>query len=165
MGLALERTIFIPIPFFRNGRWSPHALHWWPWALLSASQRSSSTLILDCEIIWSAPPPPGLSSRMYTFTYTGWYTDTFILFKTQSLRGLPFHNQGGVRVFTPEYNFFFCPNESTIFFFFQNESTIFFVLPIRPLFYYMTEREWYYGFASAASESAPAYDFWRKHNN
>ena len=81
------------------------------------------------------------------------------------IRGLPFHNQGGVRVFTPEYNFFFCPNESTIFFFFQNESTIFFLLPIRPLFYYMTKREWYYGFASAASASASAYDFWRKHNN
>ena len=76
------------------------------------------------------------------------------------VRGLPFHNQGGVRVFTLEYNFFFCPNESTIFFFFQNESTIFFLLPIRPLFYYMTKREWYYGFASAAS----AYDFWRKKN-
>ena len=24
-----------------------------------------------------------------------------------AVRGLPFHNQGGVRVFTPEYNFFF----------------------------------------------------------
>ena len=79
-------------------------------------------------------------------------------------RGLPFHNQGGVRVFTPEYNFFFLSQWKYNFFFLSEWKFIFFLLPIRPLFYYMTEREWYYGFASAVS-SASAYDFWRKHNN
>ena len=48
---------------------------------------------------------------------TDWFT---------SVRGLPFHNQGGVRVFTPEYNFFFLSEWKYNFFFFQNESTIFF---------------------------------------
>ena len=77
-----------------------------------------------------------------------------------------FITRGGSGFLPRSTIFFFCPNESTIFFFFQNESTIFFLLPIHPLFYYMTEREWYYGFASAASASASAYDFWRiwKHN-
>ena len=90
---------------------------------------------------------------------------SYLLKKTIRLGASHFITRGGVRVFTPEYNFFFLFEWKYNFFFFQNESTIFFLLPIRPLFYYMTEREWYYGFASAASESVSAYDFWRKHNN
>ena len=72
------------------------------------------------------------------------------------VRGLPFHNQGGVRVFTPEYNFFFLSEWKYNFFFLSEWKYNFFLLLIRPLFYY--------GFASA-SASASAYDFWCKHNN
>ena len=52
-----------------------------------------------------------------------------------------FITRGGSGFLPRSTIFFFCPIESTIFFFFQNESTIFFLLPIRPLFYYMTKRE------------------------
>ena len=60
-----------------------------------------------------------------------------ILYNNNSnIRGLPFHNQGG-GIFTPEYNFF--PVRMKVHLF---------LLSLRPLVYYITERELYYGFAA-----------------
>ena len=81
------------------------------------------------------------------------------------VRGLPLHNQGGGGPgFYPGVQFCFLSEWKYNFFSFRMKVQ-FLLLPIRPLVYYMTEREWYYGFAGATSASASAYDFWRKHNN
>ena len=44
------------------------------------------------------------------------------------VRGLPFHNQGGVRVFTPEYNFFFLSEWKYNFFFLSEWKYNFFFI-------------------------------------
>ena len=44
------------------------------------------------------------------------------------VRGLPFHNQGGVRVFTPEYNFFFLSQWKYNFFFLSEWKYNFFFI-------------------------------------
>ena len=69
---ALEGTIFISIPILRN--WSPTVLHWWPWAVMSATVSISVVILhFHCHTlsIWSVP------SRIHSGIYV--YIHIYVL--------------------------------------------------------------------------------------
>ena len=78
-----------------------------------------------CHLVLEFPPLLDMWGHVIHFIFLT--TNVIYQVMPSSVRGLPFHNMdgGGVRVFTPEYNFLFCPNESKKQFF-QNESKFFF---------------------------------------